>query len=155
MYVRTTIAVLALWAIALPARAAAAAPPAAIANLTNAIIAGTAKDDSSLFAALFTDDATVVDENEPFVWRGAGAGVAWWRGVDAVTRKAHITGLKPTNVRNGEFKSSATDAYLVQAMTITGNRGGRPFTEPGTLTYTFHNSAGKWLISSMVWTTKP
>jgi len=73
-----------------PAVAASSPPPAAILKLTNAIIEGTTRDDVSAFAGLFPDDATVVDENEPFVWRGAGAGVAWWHAVDQVTRKAPI-----------------------------------------------------------------
>jgi ketosteroid isomerase-like protein len=155
MYVRTIVALLAVVLAPTLAIAASNVPPAAIAKLTNTIIDGTTRDDASVFAGIFTDDATVVDENEPFAWRGAGAGIAWWHVVEAVTQKARITHLKATGVRNGEFRSSATDAYLVQSMTITGARGGKPFAEPGTLTYTFHNASGKWLISSMVWTTKP
>ena len=99
--------------------------------------------------------AVVVDENAPYVWRGAGAGAAWWNTVADVVLKAHITNLRPTDVRNGEFKSSATDAYLVQSMMIRGIRAGKPFAEAGTMTYTFHNSDGTWFISTMVWTTKP
>ncbi|MGA8574079.1 MAG: nuclear transport factor 2 family protein [Candidatus Cybelea sp.] len=135
--------------------AAASSPPPAILNLANAIIHGTNTDDPSGFSGLFTDDAVVVDENPPFVWRGAGAGVAWWHVVDAVTRKAKLTHLRATGVRTSEFKQSAVDAYLIQAMTITGTVRRKPFSEPGTMTYTLHNVGGKWLISTMVWTTKP
>ena len=132
------------------------APPAPIAKLVDAVIAGTNADDASAFAGLFTGDAVVVDENAPFTWRGAGAGVAWWHVVDAVTRKAKLTHVRAENVRIGEFKGSATDAYLVQALTVTGLlAGGKSFAEPGTMTYTFHKTAGGWLISTMVWTTKP
>ncbi len=138
------------------ASAAPAAPPAPILKLANSVVQGTSADNASAFAGLFTDDAVVVDENAPFVWRGSGAGVAWWHVVDTVTRKAKLTNVKATNLRIGEFKQSATDAYMVQAMTVGGvAAGGKPFAEPGTMTYTFHKAGGTWLISTMVWTTKP
>jgi len=138
------------------AAAAPSAPPAPILKLVNAVIQGTSADNASAFSGLFTDDAVVVDENPPFVWRGAGAGVAWWYVVDAVTRKAKLTHVKASNARISEFKQSAADAYLVQAITVTGvAAGGKSFAEPGTMTYTFHKAGGAWLISTMVWTTKP
>ncbi len=156
MQIRTIAAFLALALAPGLAYADANAPPAPILKLVNAVVAGTTADNASAFAGLFTADAVVVDENAPFVWRGAGAGVAWWHVVDAVTRKAKLSHVRASNVRVGEFKQSATDAYLVQAMTVTGSApGGKPFAEPGTMTYTFHNAGGEWLISTMVWTTKP
>jgi ketosteroid isomerase-like protein len=140
-----------------PALAAAAPqpPPAPILKLVNAVIANTNADDAAAFAGLFTGDAVVVDENPPFTWRGAGAGIAWWHVVDAVTRKAKLTHIKAVNVRLGEFKQTASDAYLVQSLTVAGLAGTKPFAESGTMTYTFHSAGGEWLISSMVWTTKP
>lgn len=140
-----------------PALAVAAPkpPPEPILKLANAVITATNTDDAAALAGLFTDDAVVVDENPPFAWRGAGAGVAWWHVVDAVTQKAQMQHVKAVNVRLGEFRQSATDAYLVQALTVTGVAGAKPFAEAGTMTYTFHNAGGRWLISSMVWTTKP
>jgi ketosteroid isomerase-like protein len=144
--------------IALAPTLAVAAPgtaPEAILKLTTAVIQGANAGDVSAFTGLFTDDAVVVDENPPFVWRGSAAGVAWWQVVEDVTQKAKIGHLKAINVRIGEFKQSATDAYLVEALTVTGVTGGKPFAESGTMTYTFHNAGGNWLISTMVWTTKP
>jgi ketosteroid isomerase-like protein len=155
MLLRTLAALVVIALAPTLAAAAASAPPAPITALTNALIHGTNSNDLSSFAGIFTDDAIVVDENAPFVWRGAGAGVAWWRVVQAVTRKAKIANLKATHIRTSEFKASSTDAYMIETMTITGAIAGKPFAESGTLTYTFHNAGGKWLISTMVWTTKP
>ncbi len=151
-----TIAAFLFLALA-PALACAAPkpPPAPIVKLVNTVIANTNADDAATFAGLFTGDAVVVNENPPFEWRGADAGVAWWRVVEAVTQKAKMAHVKAVNVRLGEFRQSATDAYLVQALTVTGIAGTKPFAESGTMTYTFHNAGGRWLISSMVWTTKP
>ena len=140
-----------------PAVSAAASnsPPPAILKLTSAVIQATNADDASALAGLFTSDAVIVDENPPFVWRGANAGVVWWHVVQRVTQKAHLTGLKATTMRIGEFKQSPADAYLVESMKITATAAGKPFAESGTLTYTFHNAGGTWLISTMVWTTRP
>jgi ketosteroid isomerase-like protein len=139
-----------------PAIAVAApkAPPAPILKLANAVIGAANTDDASGLAGIFTNDATVVDENAPFVWRGAGAGIAWWHVVDAVTQKMKLTHLKAVNVRVTEFVQTPADAYLIEAMTITGSAA-KPLAEAGTMTYTFHKTGATWLISSMVWTTKP
>jgi hypothetical protein len=130
------------------------APPAPIMKLVTNVVDAANTDDASLLSGIFTANAIVVDENPPFLWRGAGAGVAWWHVVEAVTRKAKMTHLKAIDVRLGEFRQSPTDAYLVQPMTVTGVAAGKPFAEPGTMTYTFHGSGGTWLISTMVWTAK-
>lgn len=119
------------------------------------MIGATTSDDVAAFAGLYTGDAVVVDENPPFVWRGANAGAAWWRVVEGVTQKMKMPRLKVLHRRVSEFRQSATDAYMVQSMTIAGTAAGKPFAESGTMTYTFHNVGGNWLISSQVWTTKP
>jgi len=149
------IAVLLALALAPAVAAAAPAPPAPILKLATAVISAANADDASAFAGLFTGDAVVVDENPPFVWRGAGAGVAWWHVVREVTQKAKLTHVRAIDVRTTEFKQSPTDAYMIQTMTVSGSAGTKPFAEPGTMTYTFHQAGGTWLISSMVWTTKP
>lgn len=140
-----------------PAAAGAAPkpPPAPIVKLANAVIRAANSDNASGLVGLFTGDATVVDENAPFVWRGARAGTAWWHVVDAVTQKIKMTHLKAVNIRVSEFALTPSDAYMIEAMTITGLTPAKPFAESGTMTYTFHNAGGTWLISSMVWTTKP
>ena len=155
MHVRFLAAVLML-ALA-PALAAAAPnpPPPAIVKLTDAIARTLATDDPSLLAGIFTDDAVIIDENAPFVWRGPGAAAAWWRVVDTVMKQAKLPHPKATGLRFGEFVQSPTAAYLVQAMTIAGTADGKPFAEPGTMTYTFRKEGGKWLISGLVWSTKP
>ena len=155
MHLRTIAAFLAIAVVPALTVAAPAAPPAPILKLTNAVIHATNTDDASAFAGLYADDAVVVDENPPFVWRGAGAGAAWWHVIDAVTKTMKMTHMAATGIRITEFKQSATDAYMIQAMTIAGTAVGKPFAESGTMTYTFHKTGDTWLISSQIWTTKP
>ncbi len=155
MQVRTIAALLVMALAPVVSAAASGSPPPEILKLASAVIHGTNTDDASALAGLFADDAVVVDENPPFAWRGANAGVAWWHVVQQITKKARLSHLQATNVRTGEFKQSPTDAYLVQSMTITATTPGKPFAESGTLTYTLHKTGGTWLISTMVWTTKP
>jgi len=137
-----------------PAPTAPAVPTPAILTLANAVVKASNSDDASLLSNLYTNNATVVDELPPFLWRGAGAGVAWWRAVEAFTKTKHER-IKLVDVRVTEFQRSATDAYLIQPMTIVEMGTGKPGSESGTMTYTFHYSGGAWLISSQVWTTKP
>lgn len=155
METRVLVAVLALALVPAGVIAAEQPPPAPILKLANAIVHAANTDDASGLANIYTDDAVVVDENAPFVWRGPGAGVAWWHVVDAVVQKAKLKQFRATNVRMGEFRTSGADAYLVEELTIVGVSAGKPFAESGTMTYTFHNTGGKWLISTAVWTTKP
>lgn len=131
-----------------------AQPSLPILKLANAVVAASNADDALALSKLYTNDAIVVDEIPPFVWRGASAGVAWWHAVDAFTNKAKHT-IQLTNVRISEFQRTANDAYLIQPMTIDETSAGRHSSESGTFAYTFHKTGGIWLISSQVWTTKP
>lgn len=158
MRARTLLAFL----IALVAAASAAANPAlpahsvpsAILKLANTVVTASNTKDASALSKLYTNDAVVVDEIPPFEWRGPGAGTAWWRTVDAFT-KTKCERITLVHVRISDFQGTATNAYLIAPMTINEMSGGQTFSEAGTLTYTFRNDSGTWLISSQVWTTSP
>ncbi len=152
---RTIAAFLALGFTPALVLAAPNVPPQPILKLANAVLHAADTGDASGLAGIYTSDAVVVDENAPFTWRGANAGAAWWSVVSNVTKRMKLTGLKAINIRISEFRQSASDAYLIEPMTIVGTLNGKPFAESGTMTYTFHNGAAKWMISSQVWTTKP
>lgn len=155
MQLRTIAALFALVIAPNAANAAPTSPPAPILRLANAAMSAANANDAAAFAGLYTDGAVVVDEIAPFSWRGAGAGTAWWHAVAAVAQKMKMVHLRATNIRIGEFKESATDAYLVEPMTVTAVANGKPFAEAGTTTYTFHKTKDAWLISSQVWTARP
>lgn len=134
---------------------AAPKPPAEITNLVNTLLRATNSDDSSLLAGIYTSNATVVDENAPYVWTGSGSGVAWWHVVDATLQKMKLSKMHAADLGISEFTQSSNDAYMIVPMLLTGSAAGKPFKESGTMTYTFHRAGNSWKISSQVWTTKP
>lgn len=134
---------------------AKAIPPQAILKLANVFVTVGNTNDASGLSGIFTDDAVVVDENAPFVWRGANAGTQWWNRLVVLMKKANMGHLHVGAVKVGEYRQSPTDAYLVESMLVTGTEAGKPFAESGTMTFTFHKTGGRWLISTEVWSTKP
>ena len=133
-----------------------AQPPAPIVALTQSILDAANANNAGKFVGLYTDDAIVVDEDAPFVWRGAHAGETWWHGVQRAlaSRKAttlHATGASPANFMTDR---EGDDAYVEQPLTIVVTSGRVSHVEHGTQTYTFHKSDdGVWRISRQVWTT--
>jgi Domain of unknown function (DUF4440) len=148
-------AVMALAMFPTTAAAQAVIPPPSIVKLSEIVIRVANSGDGSALSGAFTPNAVVVDENAPFEWRGSSAGTAWWTLLATRMRRAKLTHLHAGNVRVGEYRQSPTAAYLVEAMTIAGQRAGVPFAKSGTMTYTFSKMDGRWLISTMVWSTKP
>ncbi|MDE2482301.1 MAG: DUF4440 domain-containing protein [bacterium] len=141
--------------LTLPARAAPqAAPPAPIVALARTIVDAANANDATKLAGKFTDDAVVIDEDAPFVWRGPDAGVAWWHAVQRAIAAKHAT-LHAVARPPSEYRRSGVRAYLIQPVEIVKSAGGKTITEYGTQTYTFQLAGGAWKISSAVWTTKP
>lgn len=141
--------------LAAPALAAPVTqPPAAIATLAHAIVGAANANDASKLRGIYTDDAVVIDEDPPFVWRGANAGVMWWRSVAKIIATKHAT-LHAAGLPFTEYRVDGDDAYLIQPMRIEKSAGGHTMVERGMQTYTFHRARGVWKISSAVWTTTP
>jgi ketosteroid isomerase-like protein len=135
--------------------AAPAQPPAQIIALTQAIIDAANTNAPGKLSGIYTDDAVVVDENGPFIWRGADAGARWWSGVERVLAQGHAT-LHASAATPSDFQTDreGDDAYLRQKFAVAVTQNGATRTEHGTQTYTFHRTAdGTWKISRQIWTT--
>jgi ketosteroid isomerase-like protein len=132
-----------------------AQPPAQIMALTHVILdASNANDDTPLVGS-YTDDAIVIDENPPFVWRGASAGTQWFSGVQSLMTQTHASlhavAAAPTDF---QMDREGDDAYLSQKFAVSVTASGKTNTERGTMTYTFHKGDdGTWRISRQIWTT--
>jgi ketosteroid isomerase-like protein len=129
--------------------------PAPFTALTRTVIDAANANDPAKLAAIYTDDAVVVDENAPFTWRGASAGTQWWAGVQRAVAKLHlrlhVAALSPAHFMTDR---EGDDAYVTQHLTISATVNGKTSSEEGTQTYTFHRGDnGEWKISRQVWTT--
>jgi len=151
------LALLALFALAAPATAATATPkpPAAIAALAQATVNATNSNDATKLAGLYTNNAVVVDELDPFAWTGTEPGVTWCTRVKKELVKNKATGFHATAYAPSEYMNHGSTAYLIVPMKLAALLAGKPFTELGTMTYTFAKVSGVWKISSQIWTTKP
>jgi ketosteroid isomerase-like protein len=139
------------------AGATPAQPPSTIAALTQTVIDAANANNPAKLAAIYTDDAVVVDENPPFAWRGATAGTRWWAGVQRALVKEHLE-LHVTASPPSDFMTDreGDDAYVTQRLIISVTAGGKTADEHGTQTYTFHKGDdGDWKISRQIWTTTP
>lgn len=147
---------LTLVALALVVTAATPAqPPPQILSLTQAIVDAANTNNPAPLAGIYTNDAVVIDENPPFVWRGAHAGAQWWSGVQQILEREHAT-LNVTTAAPSNFQTDreGDDAYLSQKFAIAVTANGTMNTEHGTQTYTFHKAEdGTWKISRQIWTT--
>jgi ketosteroid isomerase-like protein len=141
---------LSLLAFALAVVAATPAqPPAQIVALTQAIVDASNSNVAAGLARIYTDDAVVIDENPPFVWHGAHAGVQWFSGVQQLLAGSHSSmhavAAAPLDF---QINPEGDDAYLSQKFAISVTTNGTMNTEHGTQTYTFHKGDdGKWKIS--------
>jgi ketosteroid isomerase-like protein len=132
-----------------------AQPPAQIVALTQAIVDAANTNNADALAGDYTGDAVVIDENPPFVWRGADAGVQWYSGVQQVLAandsSLHVVVAAPSDF---QMDREGDDAYLNQKAAVSVTTNGKTATEHGTQTYTFHKAEdGTWKISRQIWTT--
>lgn len=136
------------------AAAVAAQPPANIAKPIQTVIHATNTGKTAALAHLYTSDAVVVDEDAPFIWTGAGAGVAWLGAVGKAFQQMKMTGFKAAAGPASEYQHAGRNAYAIVPLTLTGTAGKKAFRETGTFTFTLRQFGGIWKISSQVWTTR-
>ncbi len=131
-------------------------PPAVIQRIDSAFAAQNA-DDGTRLQANFAPDATIVDENSPFVWQGADAGVRWWHSVDRVIAKMHATQFHVRSFPPTEsvLDREGDDAYVNVPLLITGRMGAKSFSERGTWVLTLHRTGTDWKITTATWATTP
>ena len=133
-------------------------PPPQIVALTQTVLDAANANDAAKLAGIFTKDARVIDEDSPFSWSGASAGVKWWHSVQRALAKRGGATLRVTALPFSEYRQDreGDDAYLIQPLTIAVTSNGNTKTELGAETYTFHkDDDGTWMISSATWTTRP
>ncbi len=99
----------------------------------------------------FSDGAVVVDEFAPYMWKGAGAGVAWLNSFSAFAKQAKITEAHATLQQVKYFDLASNAAYIVVPAVFSGKLNGKPFRENGLWTFALTKRGSKWLIAAETW----
>ena len=149
---RSSIAIgLGTW-FALGGQALAVTPNAAITATLNDYIAGLEKGDAKAVAATLAPDVSIVDEVPPYAWRGPGAFVAMGAALAAYDKKAGISEAGLTLSAPSRIEVTGDRAYVVAPGVFHFRQGGVNMHEPGTITFTLADGAGRWKITGWTWT---
>lgn len=134
------------------APAGAATPQAGARGAIDRAVASTNSNDPAQVAANFAPDAVIVDENAPFVWRGANAGAAWWHSVQHAVAGGSLHASAGPLVEYRTDKAG-DDAYAVVPLHITVSLKGKTINESGLWALTLHRFAAGWKITTASWAT--
>jgi ketosteroid isomerase-like protein len=97
------------------------------------------------------DDAVVIDDLPPHVWRGPGACSKWFKAFAAWAAKA---AAKDAVLRLGETRHFELDgrfAYLVAPITLSYSKAGKPVDFAGTLALALRKADSGWQVSGAAW----
>lgn len=103
---------------------------------------------------VYTPNAVVSDEQQPFSWNGQLAGVQWVNSVQKAVADFKIKDFKVNVKRIKVFQQTEEIAYLVVPVEYTGTINGEPFDEEGAFSFVLRVVGGKWLIKSQAWVPK-
>lgn len=136
--------------MALIAVAPADQDPQAIAaqQVAMAAIAKINANDAVGFAALLTDDPTIIDETPPFQWTGSSAAAEWLSDSNAF---ASIDGVHTFSQSGTDLLGIANDkarfnAPYRESLSKIGEMG------RGQWTFILHRIGGCWKIQEAIWT---
>jgi ketosteroid isomerase-like protein len=116
----------------------------------NAVIAAVKSDDPAALSALYSSDAVVVDDQQPYEWTGASAGSQWLADVSDWTkwsRRVATLISSPANI----LIDNNERAYVVLAARFSSADPKKPWNHDGTVTFTLRKVDGAWKIRSQVW----
>ena|ERR1700754_3284690 len=103
---------------------------------------------------MYTPNAVVSDEQQPFSWNGQLAGVQWVNSVEKAVKDFKIKDFKVNVKRIKIFQQTEEIAYLVVPVEYTGTINGEPFDEEGAFSFVLRIVGDKWLIKSQAWVPK-
>lgn len=103
---------------------------------------------------VYTPNAVISDEQQPFSWNGQLAGVQWVNSVQKAVKDFKIKDFMVNIKRIKVFQQTEEIAYLVVPVEYTGTVNGEPFDEEGAFSFVLRVVGGKWLIKSQAWVPK-
>jgi ketosteroid isomerase-like protein len=107
--------------------------------------------DTKTMISLCTDDAVVVDDFSPHVWKDGSACANWAKGYAAYTEKGSITEPVVTIGKTKHLDVDADYAYLVAPTTYAYKVSGKPMKDGGMVTMILHKTGSGWKITAWAW----
>lgn len=126
-----------------------AAPPSAVMQPIDAVIAAVNADRAAAMDANFSPDAVVVDDFAPYAWRGASAASRWWSALDRAGAKVGFGHFHAVAFPIKYFDVSGDGAYVVVPLRIAYVLKGRPKVQTGLWTFTLRRAARDWKIQTV------
>lgn len=105
--------------------------------------------DDARVDGVFADDAIVVENFAPYVFRGADAVARWRAGFRE--HAATLAGLKVAFGPAQDFSRDGDTAYFVLPTTWTGTTKGKPFEEEGGWSFVLARAGAGWRIACYAW----
>ena len=97
-------------------------------------------------------DLVIIDEVQPFMWRGAKAFQAWSTALDSASKQAGITEQLVTISAPTRTESSGDSAYVIVPAVYTYKEKGVAMREAAQMTFVLKKGASGWLIHGWTWT---
>lgn len=126
-------------------------PSGPVMKPVRAVLAAMANRNSAGVAGLYSNDATVADDQAPFQWTGADAGENWLSSVTDRWGKWRLAQFKPIAIPS-DIAWAKDTAYVVVPGTLVGTVPGKPYHQSGAFTFTLRKAGNDWKIASQTWT---
>jgi hypothetical protein len=105
--------------------------------------------DATHLDGVFTDDALIVENFAPYIFRGADALARWREGFR--DHAARLGALKAAFGTPQDFRRTGDTAYFVLPTTWTGLTRGKPFEEDGGWAFVLARHGESWRVACYAW----
>jgi hypothetical protein len=97
------------------------------------------------------DDAAVIDDFPPHVWKGSGPCTAWFVAFRAYAVESAITDAKITLGKTQHLDVESGYAYLIATVAVSFRKNGMPVNDTGIITMSLRDSGAGWRITGLAW----
>lgn len=105
----------------------------------------------STAVAAFSQDAAIVEDIAPYIWRGPGAPSDWLAAMGANAASMNIQSVLMTLAEPNRVEVHAEAAYALFPGELRMVAAGADLVADGSLTLTLRRSGDRWLIDSLAW----
>jgi len=125
---------------------------AAVMATVHQFVDGFNAGDTTKALAACADSISIIDDFPPHEWHGAGAGAAWFQGLEAYAKQQGITPVSVTLRRPTHVDITGDRAYVVVPADYAYKFNGKLVGEPGArLTVALQKGAAGWRMTAWAW----